>query len=180
MVTVNKKIAANTGTATFELLGLSTDQKPTGTFSGYRVSDNSVYMELDTGDIYYFDEGEWQKMGTSGQGGGSNNDFVVTVDMDANMTITADKKIVADILPAIEAGKNVKMIAPAASFGNDFDLIFRISAHGTGGASGDGMVALYCVIPDTAENKSEIYTVKGVADINDGVETDMWIPVFPV
>ncbi len=63
MVTVNNKTANNTGTAAFELLGLSTDVKPTGKFSGYTVGENSVYLELDTGDLFYFTEGEWIKIG---------------------------------------------------------------------------------------------------------------------
>ncbi len=69
MVTVNKKIALNTGTATFELMGLSTDTKPTGTFSGYNVGVNSVYLELDTGNLYYFKGSEWEEMSMSGGGG---------------------------------------------------------------------------------------------------------------
>ncbi|MBR3739628.1 MAG: hypothetical protein IKN04_04110 [Clostridia bacterium] len=63
MVTVNKKIALNTGTATFELMGLSSDTKPTGTFSGYNVGVNSVFLELDTGNLYYFTGGAWAKVG---------------------------------------------------------------------------------------------------------------------
>ncbi len=63
MVTVNNKTANNTGTAAFELLGLSTDTKPTGKFSGYTVGENSVYLELDTGDLYYFTGGAWAKVG---------------------------------------------------------------------------------------------------------------------
>ena len=63
MVTVNNKTANNTGTAAFELLGLSTDTKPTGTFSGYRVGENSVFLELDTGDLFYFTKGEWIRIG---------------------------------------------------------------------------------------------------------------------
>lgn len=69
MVTVNKKIAANTGTATFELLGLSTDTKPVGKFSGYTVGENSVFLELDTGTLYYFTGGAWTELGESGSGG---------------------------------------------------------------------------------------------------------------
>ena len=70
MVTVNKKIALNTGTATFELMGLSTDTKPTGTFSGYKVGENSVYLEMDTGKLYYFNGSEWEEMSMNGQGAG--------------------------------------------------------------------------------------------------------------
>lgn len=143
MVTVNKKIAANTGTATFELLGLSTDTKPTGTFSGYKVGENSVLMELDTGDIYYFDGGAWQKMSTDGQGGGSITvddaldinsahpvqnkviaaalnerpvDFIITADFDVETEeITNASASLADVLAVADESRNIVFIMHAAA-----------------------------------------------------------------
>lgn len=38
-------------------VGLSTDNKPTN------VAENSMFLELDTGDFYYFDGSDWQKVG---------------------------------------------------------------------------------------------------------------------
>lgn len=43
--------------STAGLLGLSTDQKPTG------VETNEIFWELDTGDFYYFDGETWRKVG---------------------------------------------------------------------------------------------------------------------
>ena len=64
MVTVNSMIAeANTSTAEMELKGLSTDTKPTGEFSGKTVGVNSMFLELDTGDLYYFTGSSWAKVG---------------------------------------------------------------------------------------------------------------------
>lgn len=40
-----------------EYKGLSTDQKPTD------CAANSLFLELDTGDCYYFDGSAWQKVG---------------------------------------------------------------------------------------------------------------------
>lgn len=40
-----------------ELLGLSTDIKPDG------MSENTLFLELDTGDFYYFDGTQWKKVG---------------------------------------------------------------------------------------------------------------------
>lgn len=37
--------------------GLSTDDKPTD------CAVNSLFLELDTGDFYYFDGEEWKKVG---------------------------------------------------------------------------------------------------------------------
>ena len=41
-----------------EFAGLSTDTKPT---TGIEV--NSLFLELDTGDFYYFDGSAWAKVG---------------------------------------------------------------------------------------------------------------------
>lgn len=40
-----------------EYKGLSTDQKPTD------CAVNSLFLELDTGDFYYFNGSAWQKVG---------------------------------------------------------------------------------------------------------------------
>lgn len=40
-----------------EFKGLSTDTKPTCCFI------NSLFLELDTGDFYYFDGSDWNKVG---------------------------------------------------------------------------------------------------------------------
>ena len=80
MVTVNNKTANNTGTAAFELLGLSTDTKPTGKFSGYKVGENSVFLELDTATLYYFTGGEWVKFGESG-GSGDTYETVAEIEV---------------------------------------------------------------------------------------------------
>ena len=42
----------------YEYKGLSTDNKPTET-----VAPNSLFLELDTGDCYYFNGSAWQKVG---------------------------------------------------------------------------------------------------------------------
>lgn len=43
-----------------EIKGLSTDTKPTD------VGVNSLFLELDTCEAYYFDGNTWQKIGESG------------------------------------------------------------------------------------------------------------------
>lgn len=43
--------------STADYLGLSTDTKPDN------VQINSILLELDTGDFYYFDGEEWAKVG---------------------------------------------------------------------------------------------------------------------
>ena len=41
-----------------ELKGLSTDTKPTD-----GIAPNALFLELDTGDFYYFDGTTWQAVG---------------------------------------------------------------------------------------------------------------------
>lgn len=53
MVTLNNCLQANEN----EYKGLSTDDKPTD------CAVNSMFLELDTGDMYYFDGEEWAKVG---------------------------------------------------------------------------------------------------------------------
>lgn len=62
MIAVNTKSQSD-GSAYFELSGLSTDTKPS-TFQGYSVADGSLFLELDTGDFYYFSSGSWSKVGS--------------------------------------------------------------------------------------------------------------------
>lgn len=54
-----------------QIMGLSTDTKPT---TG--VQPNSLFWELDTNGMYFFDGTQWQPIGGSGGGGGSGeSDF---------------------------------------------------------------------------------------------------------
>lgn len=52
---VTNNINRQTGDAEYK--GLSTDEKPTD------CAVNSLFLELDTGDFYYFDGETWQKIG---------------------------------------------------------------------------------------------------------------------
>lgn len=48
--------------ANANLLGLSTDTKPTD------AEINTIFLELDTGDFYYFDGIEWAVVGAESEG----------------------------------------------------------------------------------------------------------------
>ena len=74
MITVNAMLGANSTVCEFEFKGLSTDTKPTGKFGsatnaqgseigGKTIGENSLFLELDTGDLYYYAGGEWKKAG---------------------------------------------------------------------------------------------------------------------
>ena len=64
MITVNamKNVVATTA-ADFEFKGLSTDEKPVGTIGEQEISVNSLFLELDTGDFYYYNGETWTKIG---------------------------------------------------------------------------------------------------------------------
>ena len=57
MITVNSMLGEHSGTGEFEFKGLSADTKPTGTFNGKKIGTNSIFIELDTGGVYYYSEG---------------------------------------------------------------------------------------------------------------------------
>ena len=38
-----------------EIRGLSTDDKPIETIEGIAIENGSVFLEIDTGDVYFFD-----------------------------------------------------------------------------------------------------------------------------
>ena len=46
----------------FDFMGLSTDTKPTNT-EQFPMDTNSLFLELDTGDIYYYTGSTWSKVG---------------------------------------------------------------------------------------------------------------------
>ena len=60
MVTTLKVLSAERGKMAMELACLSTDTKPVG-----GVLNGSICMEIDTGDMYMFDEASttWKKIG---------------------------------------------------------------------------------------------------------------------
>ena len=39
-----------------EIYGLSTDEKPTVTFQNHKIINASLYIEMDTGNAYFYDE----------------------------------------------------------------------------------------------------------------------------
>ena len=58
----------NTNNLNTQLMGLSTDTKPT-----VGVEPNALFWELDTNGMYFFDGTAWQSIG--GSGGGGSSDF---------------------------------------------------------------------------------------------------------
>jgi len=61
MITVTKDPTYASHKPGLELVGLSTDEKPTDTVNGVPVTNGSTFIEMDTGNLYWFDQaaGEW-------------------------------------------------------------------------------------------------------------------------
>lgn len=54
MITANKN-DGNRGIANFTFYGLSTDNKPTGTYQGTKIENGSAFMEIDTQKVKFYD-----------------------------------------------------------------------------------------------------------------------------
>lgn len=61
MITITKRCYTAVGPT--EYTGLSTDEKPLNGGGGYPVINGSSFFEMDTGELYWFDEdsGTWIK-----------------------------------------------------------------------------------------------------------------------
>lgn len=55
MITINK-IGNTVSIPQLELWGKSSDVKPIGEYQGVPIPNGSIFIELDTGDSYFFDE----------------------------------------------------------------------------------------------------------------------------
>lgn len=72
MITINKVERSeikNEGKFLVELRGLSTDEKPTILSTGGLIENGSVFIEIDTGDVYLFDYTgqEWNNVTSGGE-----------------------------------------------------------------------------------------------------------------
>lgn len=43
-------------TGVLEISGMSTDEKPIGSYEGYRIMNGSTFLEMDTSMVYFYDE----------------------------------------------------------------------------------------------------------------------------
>lgn len=66
MVKINKRTVLEDGTYDVQASGLHDDTKPTN-----NIATGSLFLEVDTGDVYAFDEegGEWDKICALGGAG---------------------------------------------------------------------------------------------------------------
>ena len=63
MVSIYQYAGRHNG-ATLDIIGLSTDIKPIGEFKNNLIINGSTFLEMDTGDIYLYDEDntKWHKI----------------------------------------------------------------------------------------------------------------------
>ena len=100
-----------------EYAGLSTDTKPTG------VATGSVFTEVDTGDVYFFNADEtdakWNKMFSlqSGGGGGGGGADVMVVELTYSETPQprfVGDKTAQEVIAAYSAGTHVVFSIPGS------------------------------------------------------------------
>jgi hypothetical protein len=58
MITIESQhnVGDRLGKISFELRGLSTDEKPTETYGGANIANGSIFLEMDTQKIWFYDE----------------------------------------------------------------------------------------------------------------------------
>lgn len=56
MITVHGKMYLPNDSLQFDLRGLSSDTKPTGTFQGNKIGNGSSFLEIDTQNVVFYDE----------------------------------------------------------------------------------------------------------------------------
>lgn len=71
MVILKKQKRITTDKALCYYVGTSNDTKPADDF----MSENSIFSELDTGEVYYFTGSAWQKIPQTGGGGAADLEF---------------------------------------------------------------------------------------------------------
>lgn len=73
MANTMSKYGSNTNRPLSEIVGLSTDTKPTDSIEGIKIQNGSSFRELDTGKKFLFDAENttWNEVSSGGGGGGS-------------------------------------------------------------------------------------------------------------
>lgn len=85
-----------------QMMGLSTDTKPTA-----GILPNSLFWELDTNGMYYFDGTQWQSIGGSGGGGG---DDLIELEYTVAGSKASLTKTPAELYELLQSGKNLKIV----------------------------------------------------------------------
>lgn len=83
-----------------QYMGLSTEEKPED------VPKNSIYLELDTGKFYYYDNGEWKEMDCSCNGS-SESEYIYLNEWMADNACAGYPKTQIDLVDLINQGKKL-------------------------------------------------------------------------
>lgn len=177
MVTVNNILGEHSGTAEFELKGLSTDVKPTGTFSGYTVGENSLFIEMDTGNIYYYNEGAWKKMSTGSGGGGGGGaglpDIIIPGDEGAVLKVIGGVWAKGGIveLPEVDLDDDGKMLVVDGGKWVPADMLpLVVAASESGGTVTITDGTTISQIYDAAAAKRSVYLEVDASQSQSGIE----------
>lgn len=83
-----------------QYMGLSTEEKPED------VPKNSIYLEIDTGKFYYYDNGEWKEMDCSCNGS-SESEYIYLNEWMADNACAGYPKTQIDLVDLINQGKKL-------------------------------------------------------------------------
>ena len=91
MANTMSKYGSNTNRPLSEIVGLSTDTKPTDSIEGIQIQNGSSFRELDTGKRFLFDAENttWNEVSSGGGGGGGGHTVTVTTIPNAEVTLTS-------------------------------------------------------------------------------------------
>ena len=131
-----------------QIMGLSTDTKPT---TG--VQPNSLFWELDTNGMYFFDGTQWQPIGGSGGGGGGGGSMPIYKLYNESAKTIASGRLASLLLTRNEYGK---------SYSTDADYVSMV-VGGFGFNNSSNAQAL------------KILSISSTADTYDGVSITMQV-----
>lgn len=107
--------------ATLDLVGLSTDEKPIEKFKNTPVINGSTFLEMDTGDKYLYDEenSTWYKKKNSG--GNSGSSYATTDYVDSKLSEKLDKDAIAVGAEKLSTPRDISLSGDVTSQPISFD-----------------------------------------------------------
>ena len=161
MITVLEEIVSNyvsSNDKLYRFQGLSTDEKPTGTYGGVGIENGSSFLEMDTGKTYYYDEQhtEWVT-GNGGGGGGTTYTAGENIQISDQNVISATDTTYSAFVGATAQADGSAGLVPAPLIA---DLDKFLKADGSWATPSGGLQKIYYIDDfdqDSASNFLDTY-----------------------
>lgn len=117
------KYGSNTNRPLSEIVGLSTDTKPTDSIEGIKIQNGSSFRELDTGKRFLFDAENttWNEVSSGGGGGGSSTLIEKSISANGVYNASSDNA---------DGYSKVTVDVPSGS-GETFEVEMTVNSSGT-------------------------------------------------